>query len=182
MGRKSKLARLPEDVRESVHRRLADGRSTEQEIADGLNEQGHEVSRSAVHRYARNFRKLGERMRFAREGASALGKSLEDMPNAPDVGRLLIEGIEVELLDLFLRMSDTEVSDDERRAGLEQIGKTVRDLKAAQKSSIDAEVRLADRILKKAAAAGAEVAKQNGLSDETVAEVRARILGVRGTK
>lgn len=178
--RPSSIDRLPDETRESVHRRLAAGRDTQLEIVADLNAEGHAVSKSALNRYAKNFRKLGERLRLAREAATALGRSLEDAPET-DVGRLLIEGIEAEVLSLFLELTDAGV--DERSIEdsvelLETISRTVRDLGTAKKSRIDGELKIRDRIIKKAAAAIAEVGTQQGLAAETVAAFKAKLLGL----
>lgn len=184
MGRKpSSVDQLPDDVLEGVHQRLREGRSSQKQIVEDLNADGHDVSRSAFNRFAVRFKKVGERMRMAREIASSVTASLDELPDA-NLARLLVETIQTELFDLVLRLQESGtggVDAAELAELLRSIGSTVRDLESAKKSSIDGELKqraYATAVRAKVDAAIKDVAKQRGLTRETVEEIRAKVLGV----
>ncbi|WP_027364011.1 phage protein Gp27 family protein [Desulfotruncus alcoholivorax] len=83
MGRKKrkhyKIESLPDEVIEAVNRKLVDG-YTYQEVADWLNGMGHDISRSAAHRYGRDFLSRLERLKVVKEQAKAI---VDVNPDAP---------------------------------------------------------------------------------------------------
>lgn len=177
------IDQLPEPVLESVQQRLRDGRVTQKQIVDDLQADGHDVSRSALNRFAMRFRKVGERMRMAREIASSVTASLDELPDA-NLARLLVETIQTELFDLVLRLQEagTDETDAAELADLMRtIGSTVRDLESAKKASVESELKqrhYATAVRAKLDAAIHDVAKQKGLTTETVDEIRAKVLGI----
>lgn len=76
----SKITReLPPEIVEAVNNLLVEGR-TYQEIADWLQEMGHDVSKSSVGRYGKDFLTELERLRIIRDQAQAI---VDDNPDRP---------------------------------------------------------------------------------------------------
>ncbi len=105
---------LPPDVREMVDRLLIEGKYTYDDIREFLSEKGHDISRSAIGRYGKNYLNFYQSVRIAREQAKTL------MANPGD-GMILEEAITqgfgkqlVEMLingDIDLRASTRILSD-----------------------------------------------------------------------
>jgi hypothetical protein len=62
---------LPPEVVEAVNRKLVEG-YTYQQVTDWLNQLGHEVGKSSVARYGKDFLARLERLRVAKEQARAI--------------------------------------------------------------------------------------------------------------
>lgn len=77
MAERSKIKRLPADVRKKVEDALAEGRATYDEIVDFLSTEGHEVSRSSVHRFDQGFQETLRQMRETREMVAAFVRENE---------------------------------------------------------------------------------------------------------
>ena len=83
--RHSKIDELPQELVEVINRKLAgtdtDGRKyTYQEITEYLAEMGHQVSKSSVGRYGKNFLSRLERLKVVRDQAKAI---VEDNAGRP---------------------------------------------------------------------------------------------------
>lgn len=78
--RHSKITReLPPEIVEAVNQKLVDG-FTYEEIANWLRSLGHEVSRSTVGRYGKEFLSKLERLKLAKEQAKAIVSEMGDAP------------------------------------------------------------------------------------------------------
>jgi len=74
-----KIEALPTGIMEAVNRKLVEGH-TYQEITEWLNQLGHEVSKSSVGRYGKDFLSRLERLKVVKEQAKAI---VEVNPDAP---------------------------------------------------------------------------------------------------
>lgn len=75
---KCRIDELPLVMREQADAMIADPTITYQEIADCLTEQGYEISKSSIGRYAQRTGKTVMRMQHVRENANALISALHD--------------------------------------------------------------------------------------------------------
>ena len=75
---KSRVDEFPDEIRAQMDGMLADVNYTYQEIADTLTEQGYEISRSAVGRYAMRHNSAARRLKEAREQTTALLQQIRE--------------------------------------------------------------------------------------------------------
>ncbi|SKC68417.1 phage protein Gp27 family protein [Maledivibacter halophilus] len=79
---RSKIDELPENLKEKVNEQISDTRYTYLEISQFLKEQGYDISKSAVGRYALRTNNATKRLIEAQEQAKAL---VNVVKNNPDV-------------------------------------------------------------------------------------------------
>ncbi|MCY4373678.1 MAG: DUF3486 family protein [Spirochaetaceae bacterium] len=179
---KSSIDRLSPELRQKLHELLAHPEVTQQEVAEALNQAAGEtvVSKSAVNRYAVKMRKISERNRQAREVAELyLEQAGPDAQNR--IGEVVIHQVRQLAFDLMLAMEDLTPDSPE---AIEQIAKLISQLSRSARDMESAATANAERrrkLQEDVAAAAADVertASAGGLSKETVAELRRRILGI----
>jgi hypothetical protein len=191
MARASTVDQLPEEVRAEIGRLRRNGRTLDEILAhlrqlDGI----APVSRSALGRHLQGMAKLGERMRRSRQVAEALVKELGDAPES-QAARLNIELLHTVVLDLFMRAGDGEEGVDAGGTaalagdpqGVMFLAKSLESLARASKTNVDflaaAEKRAAEVAKREAATAVEAVARERGISADTLAAMKAGIFGVR---
>jgi hypothetical protein len=188
MARPSTIARLPGEIREAIGRLREQGRTLD-EILDHLRGMEVAVSRSALGRHVQAMDKVGERLRRSRTVAETLVRQLGDAPES-QTARLNIEMMHSFMFDFLASVE----ADDGGEAG-ENALKLLRDPKSvalmaeavqrlttASRNNADYVARLEDRAAAKAKAGAARaaeaVAREKGLSADTVRAIKASILGV----
>ena len=91
---KSRVDEFPDEIRAQMDGMLADVNYTYQLIADTLTEQGYEISRSAVGRYAMRHNSAARRLKEAREQTTALLQQIrEDVESTELASAILIDGL-----------------------------------------------------------------------------------------
>lgn len=189
MARPSSIDKLPDEVRNLISTLRGKGWTIDQirEHLSTLLDQA--PSRSALGRHILGLDKLGERIRRSRDVASALVKQLGDAPEST-AARVNIELIHTAVLDLFMKAGDGEEVDKAGAAalagdpqGVMMLAKALDHLAKASKSNEDfiaaAERRAADKARTEAASSAEAVAKERGLSADTIAAIKAGIFGVK---
>jgi biotin operon repressor len=193
MTRPSSVDRLPAAVREAIGA-LRERGHTIDEILAHLADLQTEVSRSALGRHVKSLDAIGAQMKRSRVVAEALVRQLGDAPESK-TARLNIELLHSAVLDVMMRAAEGEENDgrpvdgraqaalDGNPEGVMMLAKALDHLGRAQKSSVDSvlaiEKRAAERARVEAVKAVDEVAKAGGLTEETVATIKARIFGVK---
>lgn len=179
MPRKSTVKRLPPDIRDAVHRLLDSGRTLD-EIRAHLEGLGADVSRSALGRYAQKYEEVAARLREAREVTTAFAKQLEDLPS--DMGRVLTELLQSIIFKLLLKQHEGE----DPTVSAEEVmffARSFKDVSSAMKSSADMEMKIRDRVAAEAKQAAVRavdhVARERGLTRDTVEAIKSQILGIR---
>lgn len=184
MGGKSSIEQLSDELRGKLIELLNRPEVTQQEITDTINEAAGEkvVSKSAVNRYAMKMREFTERNRQARELADAyLNKYGDEKQN--QLGKVINHQLRLVVFDLMLNLQELQNEGDaEKRIPalatlINKVARGVRDLEQAAHTNAERERKLKQEV---AAAANdvATTARRKGLSDETVALIRNRILGI----
>jgi len=186
MGRPSTIDRLPSEIREAIGR-LRDHGKTIDEILEHLRAMEVDVSRSALGRHIQGMEVVGERLRRSRAMGEALGRQLGDAPES-QMTRLNIELLQTFIFDM---MSGAE-GDSESGAAMAEMLKnpkavaliaeaTERLTKASRNNAeyiATVEKRAEERTKKAAMKAVETVAKQGGLSGDTIAAIKAGIFGI----
>jgi hypothetical protein len=187
MARPSTIARLPGEIREAIGRLRDQGRTLD-EILKHLEGMEVTVSRSALGRHVQQMDKVGERLRRSRAISEVLVRQLGDAPES-QTARLNIEMMHSFLFD-FLASAE-EGAEEGSEAALAHVrdpksvalmAEAVQRLTTASRNNADYVARLEDRAAAKAKAGAARaaeaVAREKGLSADTVRAIKASILGV----
>lgn len=178
MGRRSTVATLPRELVEACNGLIREGHTIDAILA-ALQGLGAEVSRSAVGRYVKSARQALDKYRQAQEVAKVWVDKVEAEPNG-DVGRLLPEMLRAVAYQTLATMGESDEPVDAKDVML--LSKALKDIAGATKTGLDTERQLrAMRADVKAAAADVEgQARAAGVSEDTIAQIRQRILGVGG--
>lgn len=192
MARKGTIDRLGPEVRDAIGRLLDEGCTLDQILAQ-LENMSVEVSRSSLGRYTQKLAAAGEKLRRSRTVAEALVRKFGDQPESK-TARLNIELLHGAILDLFMAEDGADAAEDDgdkrkKSAGLGDpmgamlLAKALEALTKASRHDVEflerAEKRAADRARKDAAKSAEAAAREKGLSAETIAAIKANILGVK---
>jgi hypothetical protein len=175
MPRKSSIAALPDHLLEALERAIQQGRATVDDLVTLVNGAGHMVSRSAMGRH----RKVSvERLAKFRETQEIAGEWVRQLRADPDgdIGRML--GEMLKLLAFRTQMDMQEGEGNIEPLELSRLARTLRDLGSLDKLKVEAEARVGARIKGQAAEAAAGAAREAGLSEERVAQIRREVLGI----
>lgn len=182
-GRLSSIDLLPEQAQPVVSQALQALRDNNKpatqilaELNASLADLGiRSISKSAFNRKSLWLAAYGEQLSRAREIAAIVGEKLEDAPEG-DVGLLLGETLKTMVFEL---VSDASLSG--KSMSMEMLNKaaeSLRFLEQARKLSVETRTRIVKDFSRKASEAVDEAAKEKGLSADTVAAIKGRILGV----
>jgi len=184
MGRKSKFAQLPAEIREKIADLHHNGRTLDQIMAKLAELDVEDVSRSGLHRHVKGLDKITERLRRSRHIAESLVKKFGSAPENK-VMRLNIEMMHGVIMDIISQVDDNEGGGAEniilKPADAMFLAKSLDHL--AKAARYDADSILAERAeaakvaLTQAAEAVDTMARKNGLTQATVQAIRDRILG-----
>ena len=190
MPRPSSIDKLPPEIRIEIGRLRGEGHTIDEILGHLADMRSHvAVSRSALGRHIKGLDKIGEKMRTSRTVAEALVRELGEAPESK-TARLNIELMHGAVMDLFMRDGDGEPVDADGHAalagnpeGVMMLAKALDHLGRASKSNVEfvtlAEKRAADKARAESAKAVEDVAKDAGLSADTVATIKAKIFGVK---
>ena len=179
MAQRSSIYTLPEEVRHELERKLTDsGFAGYSELADWLNDQGYEISRSAVHRYGQKIEKRFASIKASTEAARIIAEGAADEGDTRSEAVLAM--LQTELFDAMVAIGEI---DDEELNPIERFGMMTHAAKniAALASASTRLKQFQSTVRQRAEAAAEEVAKvvsKGGLSDEAADEIRRQILGI----
>jgi len=170
MGSRSSVVTLPEDLRLELDGRLIkEGFSGYDELVSWLQERGHLISRSSLHRYGSQLQGRLERIREATLAAKAICAELPDDEAA--VSEATLKLAQERLFDLLM------VSDSGDPAAIVMAAKAVADaaragvsVRKARSAAIEAEQARSRKALEKAG--------RSGQLDPEVAERALSVLGL----
>ena len=171
MARRSTVDLLPDDVRKWLDKALIDRSFSGYEaLADDLAERGFTISKSALHRHGQRFEDFLGKVREGAHRAAAIAEALPD--DAGQVGDALTQMLQTQIMDVVVEMN---VKPDDVK--FTDLITAVAKLNASsvQQKQWAAKVKAQTR---EAAKAVAEVARQGGLTPETVDAIRTKILGI----
>lgn len=190
MARPSSIDQLPEEIRSEIGRLRMQGVTIDGILAHLRQLHGAtHVSRSALGRHIKGMEKLGEKIRRSRQIAEVLVRELGDAPES-QAARMNIELMHTAILDLSMRSADGEEVNEGGAAalagdpqGIMLLAKALDHLTHASRSNIEfvkvAETRAAERARREAATAVDLVAREKGISGDTLAAIKAGIFGVK---
>jgi hypothetical protein len=154
MGRANKIRRLPAELREQLNRMLDDGYTLD-EITSCLKEQGADVSRSGIGRYAHQAEKMAERLRRGKEISAMLVARLGNDVDESRIGRTLVQAVNTLAQEYVLRRIDDPEADMEVDE-IFQLAKLARAAGLAARANQDHEIKTREVVREEAADADGE--------------------------
>lgn len=167
----SKVAKLPDEIRAAVDRKIMAG-ATYQEIVDYINNMGTAVSLSSVGRYGQKFMSKMENLRLAREQAKIVVESAKDGPALEMVEAANQMAVQVILERLFDMDDIKEAKSTEVMKALALLERSATN---RERLKLDAK-RKADEAIKNIESA-ASTGRRN-LDPETLAFIKEQIYGI----
>lgn len=181
----SKIAKMPADVREWLHKTFVDrGFGDIVQVTEELNAKLREggvaiyVGKSAVGAESQKVRRAQEVMRAVTEQAKLMSESARDDANAR--GEAIMGMVEADMYECMFELRSAESMEDpmSRMAAMSKAAKNIATLSRARVSQSQWRLELEGRI--KAVADRVEkLAKKGGMDARTVQEIRTNILGIK---
>lgn len=178
MARKSSISQLEPELRQALDGLLREGRLTQREIAERINEMAGDavVSKSAVNRYSIRMEEVGAKLRQMREVSQQWIGELGTIPEG-EVGRLLIEVVRGLAWDTATRLSEGEAPTPPKL--IRELSVAVERLQRSAKSSLDFEREIRRQVAEEASeVVEREARRQGGFSADTVEAIKRQILGI----
>lgn len=178
MPPRSKIEQLPPELRAELDRELISRNfSGYADLEAWLAERGHEISRSAVGVYGLNLQRRLFAIRASTEAARLIAQAAPD--DADERSNAIISLVQTEIFESLLALQEaSEEANPAERVAI--LGKAAKNIAALTRASVArnkwaAEVR---QKIDETAAAVQQIVRQAGVSEETMAAIDARILGI----
>ena len=158
---------LPAQIREQVDRLLIEPKVTYDDIKKYLDEQGFDISRSAIGRYGKDFLNTYQQLKVIEDKSKALVSEAGD-------GMVLEEAVSKLFATMIL---EAQMSG---KLNIKKLPRIISDFAKLQQSTVGRE-RLKKEFSEKAKKTADDVSrivKSKGLSDESADEIRRKILGI----
>jgi len=176
---------LDEEDRKALDQLIAAGRLSLNGLLEWLGEKGYDISRSALHRHVQKIDAMGAKLRQSRTMTEALVKELGPDITEGKQGRLLVEVLRSLVFDhLAAQMADDGEGGGTGLASNDFffLAKAMKEMASANKIDLDRDQAIradAEKKVKAEAAIAVDaVIKQAGLTKDTVASIKAAILGI----
>jgi len=179
MARRSSVEqKLPDDVLADLNREFANG-ATLDEVVAWLqeNHDGDQPSRSSLGRYRVNQDELNAKLKESRIMATALGRQFaETAEDDTGTGRIAIEMLQSVAMKMMAGVMTGKVDIDPKEMNF--AANALKNMMSATDIDDKRRKRIREEVLLQAAEAVDQVVKQRGLTGETAADIRKRIMGV----
>ena len=179
-NRKSRIKQLPKAIRESLDSLLREGRMTQSQILEQVNQlcEAHgekPVSQSGLSRYSQQMDAMGKKIRELREVSSVWVAKLGEAPTS-DTGKMLLEAVRTLAADVILTMGKEGGQVDPK--ALNQLALVMQRVEQAAMASHRREKEIRQVFAEEVASHVEKVAEQKGMTKEDVAFWRQEVLGV----
>lgn len=179
-GRRSKVHKLPADIKNTLDELLRNGRMTQQDILREVNALAKAagadtLSRSGLNRYSTKMEQMGSRIREAREVSDAWISKLGTEPSG-EVSQLLIEMVRTLAFDSVLQHAESDEPLEPKFIKELSIG--IEKLEKAAETSQKRELELRKQFAAEAAEQAAEVAASAGMTQAGIDAIKREILGI----
>jgi hypothetical protein len=187
MARKSSVSRLPEQIRQHIERRVAEGKLTLDELIADLRaafpaeaSAGDLPSRSAMHRYGR---KLEQRLTAVKASTEAMRLIREHAGDEMDArSEALTALVQTELFDAILALQEADDPDADPEQRVSMLSAAAKHLATLTRSSVnlkrfqaEAEERGEKRASEKLRAALESMPNKGGVTEDTKRAIRAAL-------
>lgn len=184
MARRSSIENLPDDVRRWLDRALsAKGFAEYQVLERHLRDKGHDISKSAIHRYGQKLERRLAAIKASTEAAKLIAEVTPDDKDARS--EALTSIIQTELFEALVNLqeaSDEKIDPAERIAMLSSAAKNIATLSRSsvnlKRFQAEAEERGRQKLLEEQRAALAAMDNKAGVTEATKQAIR-EALGIR---
>jgi len=174
MPPRSSISRLPRDIREAFEKRLIAGGFADYDgLAGWLKEQGFEISRSAAHRYGKEFENKLSAIKIATEQAKAITEAVGDEEGA--MGEALTRLCQEKAFNVLIKMEDI----DPKQTNISKMGIMIARLNRAAVTQKKWAREVRDKT-RQAVKNIEEKGKARGLSPEAMKMIKEEIYGITG--
>lgn len=187
MSQASTIDRLPPDIKGHLQQLLQDPRVSQLEVtakinelleAEGLDER---VSKSSVNRYAVKMAEINEKMRQSRDVADMFISKVGAAPQG-QMGLLINEILRTLAFDISLKIQGADLQDPEVLAStidqLKALALATQRLEQSATINVKRATEIRKQALEDAAEKVEKTARQEGISAETIAQIRRDVLGL----
>ncbi|WP_323878281.1 DUF3486 family protein [Aeromonas hydrophila] len=185
---KSKIQQLPDDIRSQLSAMLRSGSMSQKDILEEVNalilESGlppeEQISRTGLNRFAKRMEVAGSRMQQAREVAEVWTTKLGQAPTS-EVGKMLQEFVRTMAFETSMKMMDASDGEEGKMVdpkSLGQLALVIQRVEQAAMTSHKVEKEIRAVFAAEVAAKTEKIVTQAGVSAETAADIRNKILGI----
>lgn len=183
-NRKSKIDKLPEEIKSALNILLREGQMSQSEIRDeinqlivdsGMSNEEEYIKRNALSRYSISFEKGMERYRQAQQMTQSWVQQFGEMPQT-DIARSLIEIGKSQIFDFQMAALEEGETLDPKTMG--QMALAIKRLQEAQTGSVKLEKEIRKQAVEDAADEAEKAAKSLGLTADGAKAIRNQILGL----
>lgn len=167
----SKMDTMPDELRSALNAKIkANGFGGYRELAEWLEGEGFAIGKTSLAKYGKSFKDRLERLRDATQQAKFLAQEFPD-----DDGSMNDAILRNYQAMVFTAMEDMEINP----ASLDpnKLGRVIADISRASVSQKKLAKEIRDEVRLEAANDAASAATAQGLGKETVAFIRAKVLG-----
>ncbi|SHO58782.1 DUF3486 family protein [Vibrio quintilis] len=183
-NRKSKIDKLPDEIKSALNLLLREGQMSQQEIRDeinqlitdaGITDDDEYIKRNAMSRYAMAFEKGMENYRQTQQLTQKWVQQFGEKPQT-DIARALIEIGKSQVFDFQMSALEAGETIDPKTMG--QLALAIKRLQEAQTGSVKLEKEIRRQFAEEAAdAISQELNGEDGMSEQFEARIRGILLG-----
>lgn len=178
MARESAIDQLNPEDKQWLDRRFMDcGFNGYEEIAAILAERGYNIGKSSVHRYGQKLEQKLAAITASTQAALLFKDSIKD--DGEGLNSAVLAMIQSEYFECFVALQELgdEVKPEKRLELLAKVSKGVAEISKASVNQKKWEIEVREKV-EAAAKAVENIVKKGGLSNESAAEIRSKILGI----
>lgn len=174
MPQRSAVTQLPDEIRDALERELIErGFADYEALSQWLEQQGYEISKSALHRHGQKLERKLSAIKASTEAASLIAEAAPDDQDQRSAAVLSL--VQTDLFEALLCLQEAEEADPAQRIKLlSRAGRAIADVSRASVS----QKKWAQQVAAKLAAATDAFAKRQGLSKTQAEDLRREMLGV----
>ncbi len=178
MPARSKISTLPAEVRAWLDKALSDGNfSGYEQLEKLLADKGYTIGKSSIHRYGQQLEQKLAAVRASTEAARAIAEAAPDDADLRSAAVMSLVQTDTFNVMVALQEADAEADPAGRLKLLAKAAEAIAKLSRASVNQKKWETEVKARV-DAAADAAARIARKGGLSADSVAEIRKRILGI----
>lgn len=178
MPPRSKIEQFPDEIRAALDRKLIEGGfSNYVDLAGWLTDQGYVIGKSAVGVYGLSLQRRLDAIRASTEAARLIAQAAPD--DADERSNAIISLVQTEIFESLLALQEaSEEADPAERVAI--LGKAAKNIAALTSASVRRN-KWASEVKAKVDAAATDIKKiasEAGVSEEAMAAIDARIMGI----
>lgn len=179
MPPRSKISQLPQEIRDALNKELiSSGFSDYEGLERWLDGLGYQIGKSSINRHGQNLERKLAAIKASTEAATAIAEAAPDDSDLRSAA--VISLVQTELFDLLVSLQEVEDEDDpaERAKLVARVAKSAAELSRASVNQKKWQAQTEARIRAEVAETVEKVARENGVTDTTIENIRA-VLGIK---